>query len=228
MASAALVGSTGLVGSHILRSLQSKKLTIHAIARKEIPSLPLNVNLILQSDSSQWPSILKSLDQTPDILLSALGTTRAQAGSFAAQRTIDYDLNLALAKTAKESGVSTYVLISSAGVSSKSVFPYSKLKGELEDAIKELDFPYTVIVKPKLLLGDRQDSRGLEAAAQGIAKALGIINESWLRDTWAIDADLVGRAAVAAALECTEGKREKGIWVLQQSDIFRLGKQTPS
>lgn len=36
---------------------------------------------------------------------SALGTTRAQAGSLEAQRKIDFDLNLELAQKAKEGGV---------------------------------------------------------------------------------------------------------------------------
>ncbi|KAL8716985.1 MAG: hypothetical protein Q9225_005735 [Loekoesia sp. 1 TL-2023] len=226
MNTVSLAGCTGLVGTQILSFLQSvKPTTIHAIARREIPSVASNVNLVLQPDSAQWPDTLKSLTPTPDVFLSALGTTRAQAGSFAAQRAIDYDLNLALARAAKESGIRIYVLISSGGVSSKSRLPYSKMKGELEDAVKALDFPHTVIVKPGLLVGTRQDSRTIESALRTIAKALGMISEAWLKDWWAQDVDVIGRATVAAALECSEGKREKGVWLVQQSDIIRLGKQ---
>lgn len=183
-----------------------------------------NTRLQIQADSTQWPNSLKTLSPTPDVFISALGTTRAQAGSFAAQRAIDYDLNLTLARTAKESGVKTYVLISSGGVSSKSRFPYLKMKGELEDAIKALAIPHTVILKPGLLVGARQDNRPPEAVLRIIAQALGTISKAWLTDWWAIDADVVGRAAVAAALECSEGKRDEGVWELEQSDILRLGK----
>lgn len=223
----ALVGCTGLVGSQILYCLQNGKHTVHAIARKEISSLPPSTKLVHQPDSAQWPDDVKALAPVPDVFLSALGSTRAQAGSLAAQRAIDLDLNLALARAAKESGVKTYVLISSGAASTKSIFPYFKMKGELEDAVKLLDFPHTVIVKPGILVGSRQDSRPAENVVRTIASALGKINKIWLTDWWAQDADLVGRAAVAAALECSEGKREKGVWFIQQHDIVRLGRQAP-
>lgn len=157
--------------------------------------------------------------------MSALGTTRAQAGSFAAQRAVDLDLNLALARAAKESGIKTYVLISSGAVSSTSRLPYSKMKGELEDAVKTLQIPHTVIVKPGLLVGTREDLRLTEAVLQNIARALRMVSQKWLTDWWAQDVDVIGRAAVAAAVECSEGKRPEGIWILHQSDIVRLGKQ---
>ncbi|KAL8786643.1 MAG: hypothetical protein Q9213_002672 [Squamulea squamosa] len=229
MNSAALVGCTGLVGSQILSALQAlpAKPTIYAIARRELPSVTPNTNSIIEPDSAKWPNSLKSLATTPEVFLSALGTTRAQAGSFEAQRKIDYDLNLALAKTAKDSCVKTYVLISSAAVSSKSRFPYSKMKAELEDAVKALDIPHTVILKPGLLVGQRQDLRLAEAALRTVAKGLGTISKGWLTDWWAQDADVIGRAAVAAALECAEGKRAKGVWIVGQSDIVRLGRQPP-
>ncbi|KAI4106237.1 MAG: hypothetical protein LQ345_007195 [Seirophora villosa] len=214
-------------GSQILLALQKipQKPRIHAITRRDIP-VSSNTLLKIQTDSAQWPNEFKELQPTPDVFLSALGTTRAQAGSLAAQRAIDYDLNLSLARTAKKSGVKTYVLISSGGVSSKSSFPYSKMKAELEDAVKALEIPYTVIVKPGLLLGKRKDFRLAEAILQTIAKSLGMISKTWLTEWWAQDVDIIGRAAVAAALECSEGKRQEGVWMLGPSDIMRLGKDT--
>ncbi|KAL8853949.1 MAG: hypothetical protein Q9221_001257 [Calogaya cf. arnoldii] len=223
MNSAALVGCTGLV---ILSALQAitQKPTVYAIARREIPSAASNTKPIIEPSSTDWPDKLRNLAPKPEVFLSALGTTRAQAGSFEAQRAIDFDLNLTLAKAAKDSGVKTYVLISSAAVSAKSRLPYSKMKGELEDAVKALEFPHTVIVKPGLLLGPRQDLRVAEAMLQTVAKGLGAISKSWFTDWWAQDTDIIGRAAVAAALECSEGKREKGVWIVGQADIIRLGQ----
>ncbi|KAL8754019.1 MAG: hypothetical protein Q9199_004633 [Rusavskia elegans] len=224
MNSAALVGCTGL---DILSALQAipQKPTIYAIARREIPSATSNTKPIIEPISADWPDKLRNLATTPEVFLSALGTTRAQAGSFEAQRAIDYDLNLALAKAAKDSGAKTYVLISSAAVSAKSRFPYSKMKAELEDAVKALEFPHTVIIKPGLLVGSRQDLRLAEAMLRTVAKGLGAISKSWLTDWWAQDTDVIGRAAVAAALECSEGKREKGVWIVGQADIIQIGRQ---
>ena len=137
---------------------------------------------------------------------------------------MDYDLNLSLAKAAKDSGVKVYVLVSSAGVSSSSIFPYSKMKAELDEAVKELGFPHTVLVKPGLLVGTRKDTRTTEAILRTIAKGMGAISKPWFKDWWAQDVDIIGRAAVAAGMQCLEGKREEGVWVVSQSDIIRLGR----
>lgn len=224
--SAALVGGTGLVGSHILNTLLTHPHSpqTYALVRRSLPSSSPNLSVIVNSDTGTWTDSLKSLSTPPSIFLSALGTSRAAAGSFAAQRAIDYDLNLSLARTAKESGVQTYVLISSAAVGLNSPFPYGKMKAELEDAVKKLEFPYTVILKPGLLVGTRQETRLAEGFVRGIAKGLGAISKGWLTEWWAQDVDIIARAAVRAGWECVDGKRDKGVWVLEQSDIVRIGK----
>lgn len=99
------------------------------------------------------------------------------------------------------------------------------MKAELEDAVKELGFPHTVIIKPGLLVGSRQDLRLAEAVLQTVAKGLAAISKSWLTEWWAQDTGVIGRAAVAAALQCSEGKREKGVWSVGQADIIQLGRQ---
>ena len=204
-------------------SLSSRPI-VHAIARKNLPATSPNLKPVIVSDSSAWPESVQSLSPRPDILFSALGTTKAAAGSTAAQRMVDHDLNLALARAARDAGVGVYVLISSAAVSKNSMFPYSKMKGELEEAVKEIGFPYTVIVKPGLLMGKRTDSRPAEALFRHLAYALGLISKRWLTDWWAQDVDIIGNATVAAGIQCLEGKREKGVWEVGMSDIIRLGR----
>ena len=132
-------------------------------------------------------------------------------------------MNLSLAKAAKESGIKVYVLISSDAVSTKSMFPYARMKAELEDAVKALDFPYTVILKPGLLVGTRSDSRPAEAAFRKVAMGLGSVSKK-LTDFWAQDVDVIGKAAVAASVQCVKGQRKEGTWVLSQSEIIRLGR----
>lgn len=94
----------------------------------------------------------------------------------------------------------------------------------MDEAVKELGFPYTVIVKPGLLVETRKDSRPSEAVFRAVAKGMGAISKGWLTDVWAQNADVIGRAAVAAGMQCLEGKREEGVWVVSQSDIIRLGR----
>lgn len=92
-----------------------------------------------------------------------MGTTRAAAGGLDNQRKIDYDLNLELAQAAKKAGVKVCVLISSGGASANGFSAYLKMKGELEEAIKELDFEKTVILRPGFLLGPRDHTRVVES-----------------------------------------------------------------
>ena len=169
-----------------------------------------------------------------------MGTTKAAAGSVEAQRAIDLDLNLEVAKAAKNAGVKTYgtsppqtqslniqtsqlltslckiVLISSGGANASSGMAYPQMKGALEDAVKALDFEHTIILRPGLIVGDREDSRPLEF---GIQKIAGIFGKVGLKDFWAQDAGVIARAAVKSGLET----KEKFV-LLGQSDIIRLGR----
>lgn len=70
------------------------------------------------------------------IFFSALGTTAYIAGGFERQRKIDYDLNIALARAARNAGARVYVLVSKSGASPQSMIPYSRMKGELDQAVK--------------------------------------------------------------------------------------------
>ena len=213
-------------GSQILKALSSHpaKPQTYALGRRAPPETSSSISPIVSPDTSTWAASLKAISPPPPIFFSALGTTKAAAGSIAAQRAIDYDLNLELARAAKESGTKIYVLISVTGISTSSPFPYSKMKAELEEETKKLDFQHTVIMKPGLLLGDRKESRPAEAATRAIAYVLGKISKA-LTDPWAQDVDVIGRCAVRAGELCLEGKREKGVWVIGQGDIIKIGAE---
>lgn len=213
-------------GSQILSALISSSpgTKIHAISRSKLATESPHVTNTVNKESSEWPSLLKSFQPAPKAFITALGTTKVQAGSFEAQRAIDYDLNLALARAAKEAGTEICVLISTSGASTSSPFPYAKMKAELEEAVKAVGFKYTVIMKPGLLVGDRSDSRPAESVFRGIAKGLGGVSKKWLTDWWAQDVDVIGRAVVVAAAQCAESKREPGIWQIEHAQITKLGR----
>lgn len=101
---------------------------------------------------------------------------------------------------------------------------YVRMKGEIEEHIKELDFERTIILRPGLISGKREESRPAEAVIRAVAAGLGAINTHWFKDGWAQDADVIGRAAVAAALKAEAGEIKDKVWVLGASDIIRLGR----
>ncbi|KAF2801080.1 NAD dependent epimerase/dehydratase family protein-like protein [Melanomma pulvis-pyrius CBS 109.77] len=227
MASAALAGSTGLVGGHILTQLLAHPsiASVHAFTRRELPNPTASTKLLPLSstDTSTWASLFPR-SPAPSVFLSGLGTTRAAAGSVKAQREIDLDLNYELAKAAKDAGVETYVLISTGGASSSSSMAYPKMKGELEEKVKALGFKHTVLLRPGLIVGSRNESRFAEAVARTIASGLGKVSPM-LVNGWAQDADVIARAAVNAGLLCVEGKKEAGLWEVGMTEIVELGKK---
>lgn len=61
------------------------------------------------------------------------------------------------------------------GADAKSSNFYLRVKGELEDALMRMpQLPNASAVRPSLLLGERNESRPLEAFGQMIAPALGV------------------------------------------------------
>ncbi|KAH7175596.1 hypothetical protein EDB81DRAFT_863660, partial [Dactylonectria macrodidyma] len=226
--SAAVIGSTGLVGSHILSTLLALETSfspVNTITRRAPKAISTHLNAIIEADTTKWAAALAGLTPTPAAVYSALGTTRAQAGSLANQWKIDHDLNIELAKAAKEAGARTFVFISSGGTRSflSSFAPYSKMKNGVEDAIRDLDFEQAIIVKPGLILGHREQSRLGEGQAQTVANAIGSVS-SGLKDRIGQDADEIAKSAVRAVQLANEGKAPSKYWVLEGSDIIRLGR----
>lgn len=113
-----------------------------------------------------------------------------------------------------------------AGAKSNAFAPYTRMKGELEEAVQALGFRHTVIVRPGLIVGEREDTRVAEGVVRRLAGWAGALGSA-AKDFWAQDADVIGRAAVNAGMTCVEGEREggkEGVWFLEQADIIRLGK----
>ena len=229
MAKALVLGSTGQVGTFILSNLRarpsSEVSSIEIIARRSpaagsATSIP--VNEIIEKDTSKWAGHVSSITPVPSMLLSGLATTRAQAGGFENQYKIDHDLNVEIATAAKAAGTRTYVLISSTGADTKSYFGYPKMKGEIEEHVKELGFEHTIILRPGLIVGQRETAGMAEVALRNIATGLGKVHGS-LKDFWAQNADTIAKAAISAALKADRGEVKEKVWVLGQKEIVQLG-----
>ena len=105
------------------------------------------------------------------------------------------------------------------------MLPYAKMKGELEDAVRELGFRETVVVRPGLIVGKERSDRSFgQWWAGNVAGGLGRMSRGW-KDGWAQDADVIARAAVRAGVMALEGRGEgkEGWWIVGQADVVRLG-----
>lgn len=216
---------TLIKGSHILSTLLSspRTTTVDIIARRNPSSTSSASKLtaLVDSDTSKWAQHYKSLSPPPSIFFSALATTRAAAGGFENQYKLEHDLNVEMAKAAKEAGTKVYVLISSGNASTASMFGFPKMKGQIEEDIKGLGFEHTVILRPGLIAGHREESRPTEAAIRKIAGVLGAVSSHYLKDGWAQDAKVIAEAAVKAGLKALDGKAPSIVWVINGRDIIR-------
>jgi uncharacterized protein YbjT (DUF2867 family) len=169
----ALAGATGLVGKEILQGLVADPsvAAIHVLARRalEAPAAKVVSHLV---DFRSLPA----LPRVDEVFL-ALGTTIKVAGSQEAFRAVDFDANLAVARAALAAGARRAGLVSAMGASAKSGIFYSRVKGELEDALAALPFEGLVIARPSILAGDRgslgQPERRGEKIALAISRLLG-------------------------------------------------------
>lgn len=226
---AAIIGSTGLVGSFILSNClagSSPWSQIYTISRRQPKSTGAKLSAIIEGDTTKWSSALSSISPAPEVVFSALGTTRADAGGIAQQWKIDHDLNVELVKAARAAGVKDFVFISSGGTRGalSGRVPYSRMKQGVEDAMRDAGFEHAVVLRPGLILGEREVSRTGYSLMVGTARALGRWFGHGVQDAFSQEAEVIARAAVAAARLVKEGKAPAKYWVLEQADIVRLGR----
>ena len=149
---AALAGGTGLIGSFLTQFLEedSEFESIQFLSRRKV-DLSEKFQVVELSEISKLTEI--------NVGFCALGTTMASAGSKEAFYKVDHDLVLEFAKSCKQAGAKTFVLVSSVGANSKTSNFYLKVKGEAEKAVEEIGFDRLVILQPSMLLGPRKEYR---------------------------------------------------------------------
>ncbi|CAA0092611.1 Uncharacterised protein [Zhongshania aliphaticivorans] len=155
---AIVIGATGVVGRALVDQLVEADhiAKVVTLTRRAVshPSLKVANHIVNFEELDNHSALFVG-----DFLFSCLGTTLKQAGSVAAQRSVDLDYQLKAAELAAENGVSHYFLVSSSGANANSHSAYLKMKGELEQKVKALPFTGISIFQPSLLLGARSDVR---------------------------------------------------------------------
>jgi uncharacterized protein YbjT (DUF2867 family) len=186
---AVIAGASGLVGGHCLQALLAADFdAVIALARKPLAiSHPKLSTLALDAPLP---------DLTGGALFLALGTTIRKAGSQQAFRNVDLEMPLAIANRARRANVQQVAVVSSIGADSGSGNFYLKVKGELEDALRQLEFASTHIFQPSFLMGDRQEARSGEKIGIALAKGFQFLLIGGLSKYKPIQASAVGRAMV--------------------------------
>src|SRR5215203_5357884 len=214
MKTALVIGATGLIGkqlvTHLLSDTRFGSVVVFVRRSTGVSHPKLQEHLIDFDAAASWKDRVRG-----DVLFSALGTTIRKAGSPEEQYKIDYTYQYNFALAAADNGVPTYVLVSSAGAKASSRIFYSRMKGELEEAVKKLPFRSIRIIQPGLLAGEREEVRLGEKVAYGLTSVLKFI--PGLDAYRPYQDSVVAKALIHAAF--TEGEKVK-TYTLR--DVFLL------
>ena len=210
-----ILGGTGLVGQQLVaQALAHKDVTqVTAPTRAALAPHPQLHNPIvdyadLPQDAAWWQA---------DAVLCALGTTIKIAGSQAEFFRIDHDYVLEAARLAKASGTPRFVYNSALGANADAGSFYLRVKGQVENDLRALDFPALTIVRPSLLYGGhRADKRPAETAAIVVSRLLGPLVPARYR---AVDVADVAAAMLHAALTF-----EDGVHILESDQLQHTQK----
>ena len=149
---ATLIGATGLIGNHLLQLLLEDPYfeTVRILIRRpyELKHPKLEKKIV---DFNDADSMLVAMENS-DVVFCTVGTTQRKVkGDKGAYRKVDYDIAVNAARFSKMTGCEKFILVSSVGANSKSKNFYLNLKGEVEEAVKELGIKSVHIMRPSML-----------------------------------------------------------------------------
>lgn len=193
---AIIVGATGATGRDLLELVLANPMfdSVEIFVRRnpEIIHEKLITHIIDFDNPELWA---KSV--TGDVLFACLGTTRKDAGSQEQQWLVDFYYQMEFAKAAKKNEVPHYVLLSTVMASPNSHFFYTRMKGELEEAVKGLHFAKTTILRPPALERKHTD-RWTETVSVGL---LNFFNDKGLfEDKKPMPTDVLAKAMIMSTM----------------------------
>ena len=211
---ALVLGASGATGSELVQLLLNdsnfNQVSIFVRTVPKTSDEKLKIHKIDFTKLIEYKDLIKG-----DILFSALGTTKKDAGGKKEQFLVDYTYQYKFAKIAFENGVTNYSLVSSTGANAKSLFFYPRIKGLLEEAVKKLNFKKIDIFQPPMLI--RQPDLMRTGEKSGI-KFLNAINKiGFLKSQKPLNVkDLAVKIVSFAML-----KNQFGVTTYQPKDLFK-------
>lgn len=212
---ALVLGATGLVGRQCLKQLLEsdsyERVTV--LSRREgtidHPKLDWQVVDLDNMEACQ------AQFQVDDVFC-CLGSTMKKAGSRQAFRHVDHDLVVLAGKVAKRAGVQRFLVVSAINANPRSPFFYSRVKGQMERALRELELPLLVLVQPSLLRGERDDKRPAEDWGNLLNRVIEPLTR-WTDAHWLpVDGSKVAEGMVGMALEGPDS----GLYQLRYRDFL--------
>jgi len=214
--SAIVVGATGLVGRALVDDLEREAGygEIHLLARRKVKTANKNVHCIVADFDHLADVALPAADD----LFCCLGTTIKVAGSREAFYKVDYTYVMESARAARRAGVRRLALVTAGGSSVTSPVFYSRVKGEVERDVATLGFDMVAILRPSMLMGDReklgQPVRSFEQLALRLSGSIGPFIPARFRP--------IAAASVARGLVLALQRDQGGVTRYENDRILQL------
>ena len=195
---AIVLGATGLTGGLLVDSLIDNdayrliKLFSRRPSGYSSPKVREFVGDVLQLEQFKD-------DFFGDEVFVCVGTTSAKTRDRSVYRDIDFGIPVSAARLAVENKIPVFMVISALGSNAGSRVFYNRTKGEMEQAVLEQELPHTFILRPSLIVGNREERRMGESAAEVLLKILQVFLRGNLKKYKAINAESIAAAMIELA-----------------------------
>lgn len=219
MSATVLVGATGLIGQAVAPRLGADRFNpCWLLVRRAItPALPHQAVQVV--DFKQLEADTAGLDLSGGSLICSLGTTLRSAGSADAFIAVDRDLVAQVAHWARDRGVRHCLAVSSVGADADSRQLYLRTKGQAEQELIALSFPRLTLMRPSLLLGDRQEFRLGERLVAALGRVVSPLLVGRMSRYQPVHAEQIARVLVHQA--ATEQGPVIDIWDAERINRWR-------
>ncbi|MGO4273679.1 NAD(P)H-binding protein [Paenibacillus sp. TAF58] len=201
---AIVAGGTGLVGSKLIKLLLEDQdyTKVIALVRKNMPisSLRGNEKLVqIVTDFSDLEAVIEPFDMEHAHVFCTLGTTIKKAGSQEQFRKVDLAYPMNLGQMASTGKADVFAIVTAMGANRKSSIFYNQVKGEVEDGLRELKLRALYMLRPSLILGDRNEFRWGEKLGSVVTRAISPFMIGGLRTYRPIQAKTIAKGLVKSA-----------------------------
>ncbi|WP_415290193.1 NAD(P)H-binding protein [Candidatus Pelagibacter sp. Uisw_136] len=196
MKTALLFGSSGLVGGHLLNQLikdtnYSKiKLFVRSVPEISDPKVE-----IIKTDFNNLQNHKE--DIKGDDCFFCIGTTKKNSPDKDEYKRVELDIPKEVAKIAKSNLVNSFIFVSALYANPKSSGEYIRFKGQVEEELKEINFPKLAIMRPSFLIGNRKEKRASETIGIFVFKLLSPLLLGPLKKMKPTHSETVARAMIA-------------------------------
>jgi uncharacterized protein YbjT (DUF2867 family) len=219
--SAIVAGATGLVGRELIQLLLEDSFydKVVALVRNEMRLEHEKLNQVVTDYSKLEEDLAASVIHHAHVFCT-LGTTIKKAKTKEQFRKVDYEYPMKLGELARNYEADAFAIVTAMGASRSSAFFYNQVKGEVEEGLSALGLHSLHMLRPSLILGDRDEIRFGERIGASVSRAIAPIMVGGLRTYRPIHAKTIAAGLIKAA---KSGKM--GTHILLSAQIVELATE---